>query len=90
LEKYGKDSVEKIKELDRIAKEKFGYGYGQIPPKNSFKKADTTQQLSFAFLDEDIDLPDDFEDTPNLCVGCLKPEPDNETLDEIMSNRLEW
>jgi len=82
LREFGTCALQHIQPLHDATRDKFGYGYGEQPPNGLFVK-DAPVQESFLDL---IDL----DSTPNLCIGCEKPTPTNESLNNYMMQYFNW
>lgn len=80
IQKWGKEAWKIIEPLHQHNLEAFGYGYDQEPPASIKLEAAGQQRL----FDWDTDC------TPNLCLGCNKPEPNNDALDFVALQRMDW
>lgn len=78
LNTYCKEAAEVINPLDAHCREKFGYGYGEVPSELAAQAA--AGQLPLFDLD----------DIPNLCAGCQRPKASQDDIDNMLMQRMDW
>lgn len=69
----------KLQRIEDAVRPLHGYGWGERPSKTL--KAMQAGQLT---------IPGFETIAPNLCAGCSKPAPDNDVLDFVSMQRMEW
>lgn len=76
LNRYCTNAAKIINPLDAQCRQQFGYGYGEEP--SLYRAQEVAGQLPL------------FNDIPNLCAGCERPQASQEQRENLLMQRLEW
>lgn len=78
LEQVTGEALKIIEPLDTECRAKFGYGYGQEP--SLLMKQEVAGQMPLF----------EYNDIPNLCASCERPQANHEQRENMLMQRLGW